>query len=85
MSRSWEDVWWQAWPPVSSPSVLEQLTVEELQKISQQLKDRSLGCQKPKLKRFSYKHHSEQAGWSAYKMPITPEQADALFCEFMPD
>eukprot|EP00971_Amphidinium_carterae_P307985 6120782-Amphidinium_carterae.1 len=39
-----------------------------------------LGCQKPKLKRFSYKHHNEQSGWADYKMPITPEQADALFC-----
>eukprot|EP00971_Amphidinium_carterae_P172241 3414714-Amphidinium_carterae.1 len=36
MARTWEDLWWQAWPPVSSPSVLEQVTVEELQEISQQ-------------------------------------------------
>eukprot|EP00971_Amphidinium_carterae_P055503 1093891-Amphidinium_carterae.1 len=56
-----------------------------VREISQQLKTRSLGCQKPKLKRFSYKHHTEQSGWADYKMPITPVQADALFCEFMPD
>eukprot|EP00971_Amphidinium_carterae_P053988 1062825-Amphidinium_carterae.1 len=79
MSRSWEDIWWQAWPPVSSLSILVQLSVEELQEISQ-LKARSLGCQKPKLKRFSYKHHPEQSGWTDYNMPISPEQADALFC-----
>eukprot|EP00971_Amphidinium_carterae_P098122 1941118-Amphidinium_carterae.2 len=83
--QSWDDIWWDAWPPVSSPSILAQLTVEELQEISHQLKDQCMGCQKPKLARFSYSNHGEQAGWAAYRMPITPEQADALFCEFMPD
>eukprot|EP00971_Amphidinium_carterae_P131187 2598400-Amphidinium_carterae.1 len=78
--QSWEDIWWDAWPPVSSPSVLEQLSVAELQEMSQQLKDQCLGCQKPKLARFSYSNHGEQAGWADYRMPITPEQADALFC-----
>eukprot|EP00971_Amphidinium_carterae_P285997 5678655-Amphidinium_carterae.1 len=69
---TWEDIWWDVWPAVCSPSVLEQVSVEELQEISKELRERSLGCQKPKLKRFSYKHHTEQSGWADYNMPITP-------------
>eukprot|EP00971_Amphidinium_carterae_P160149 3174599-Amphidinium_carterae.1 len=53
--------------------------------LSKRLQRRVVQYSSKYFERFVYNSRNDQDGWAAYRMPISPDQADALFCEFMPD
>eukprot|EP00971_Amphidinium_carterae_P348540 6490549-Amphidinium_carterae.2 len=71
-----EAVWYEVWPELSRPSVLAQLTAEQLAAISAIMRTKAKTCGKPALLRMGYGFFPETRGWEDLTMPLEVWQAD---------
>eukprot|EP00971_Amphidinium_carterae_P279150 5541382-Amphidinium_carterae.1 len=65
-----EAVWYDVWPELSRPSVLERLTADKLQAISSIMRNKAEACGRPSLLRMGYGAYPETRGWEDFKMPL---------------
>eukprot|EP00971_Amphidinium_carterae_P164473 3261022-Amphidinium_carterae.1 len=69
-------IWYEVWPAISSPSVLERLGADKLQAISTIMRNKAKACGKPSLLRMGYGFFPETRGWEDFTMPLAVWQAD---------
>eukprot|EP00971_Amphidinium_carterae_P120126 2379581-Amphidinium_carterae.2 len=60
--------WKNAWPEVSSPNVMENLTARQLQEISRIMRQKAKDCGKPSLLRMGYDTYPDQRSWEDYSV-----------------